>query len=439
MSLRRTKGIVTDNSSSDPKKEADVIMTAAALGLAGDYIATTKKPIQFDMDPLEANNPKEQTKTALFNTTVSKMDAAVAAYLTKKNLAPSQVHAGLSPGYSQGAAIMGVYVLAGQETPQPVHPGAIASPLVAPVLSAKGQALWDKIATVSPTTPQYTGRGAYTGFVDNKNTTGDTDPVGPRSTARMVAPAPGIEAPTVVPYSRWLPPDGHALWNPRKRKGTNTYVPWGLIGGDKATQDPTPTNATRATNLADQLELEMRDKYGMVFTCEPTMTDIATYTHGMIQAIYKAYTLGPSCVPYEIAVGDATKKMASCLPCTLFMHAAGYPPTSIHLGSGESWAPLYAPYNPNGPIEPNELGVVRDLNNAWYTRCLEWLKMGLEILDDAHITADRKVSRDAVLDYLKTHGTEPTLCGVLILDAVTVHDAELNRISRTLRWRHRAP
>ena len=226
---------------------------------------------------------------------------------------------------------------------------------------------------------------------------------------------------------------GHALWNPRKRKGTDTYVPWGLIGGDKATQDPTRTNATGATNLADQPELEMRDKYGMVFTEKPTMTDIATYTHGMIQAIYKAYALGPSCAPFEIAVGDETKKMASCLPCTLFMHAAGYPPTSIHLGSGESWAPLYAPYNEDGPAEPNEPGVVRDLNNAWYTRCLEWLKIGLEILDDAHITADHKASRDAVLDYLKTHDNEPTLGGVLILDAVTVHDAELNRISRTLR------
>jgi hypothetical protein len=84
-------------------------------------------------------------------------------------------------------------------------------------------------------------------------------------------------------------------------------------------------------------------------------------------------------------------------------------------------------------IEPNEPGIVRDLNNAWYTRCLEWLKMGLDILDDAHITADHKASRDAVLDYLKTHDNEPTLGGVLILDAVTVHDAELNRISRTLR------
>jgi len=72
-------------------------------------------------------------------------------------------------------------------------------------------------------------------------------------------------------------------------------------------------------------------------------------------------------------------------------------------------------------------------NNAWYARCLEWLKIGLEILDDAHVTADHKASRDAVLDYLKTHDGEPTLGGVLILDAVTVHDGELNRISRTLR------
>ena len=72
------------------------------------------------------------------------------------------------------------------------------------------------------------------------------------------------------------------------------------------------------------------------------------YTHGMIQAIYKAYSLGPSCAPYEIAVGDQTTKMASCVPCTLFMLAQGYPPTSTHLGRGESWAPLYETYNPDG-------------------------------------------------------------------------------------------
>jgi hypothetical protein len=315
--------------------------------------------------------------------------------------------------------IMGVYELAGQTTP-----------LAPPVLSAKGRVLWDRIRTVSPATPQYTGRGAYTGFVDNLNSAGNTDPVGPRSTVRMLASL--ADAADSPPHPRWLPPSGHALWGPRRRKDTNSYVAWGLIGGDRASQGPASGSPRQASNLADQIELEMRDLYGMVFVGEPGMTDIATYTHGMIQAIYKAYALGPSCTPYEIAVGDVTKKMASCLPCTLFMHAVGYPPTSIHLGSGESWAPLYAPYNPAGSSEPNEHGGVRDLNNAWYARCLDWLRIGLEILDDGRIAPGHGQSRDAVRDYVKTHAGDPTVGGTLILDAVTLHDAELNRISRAL-------
>jgi hypothetical protein len=153
----------------------------------------------------------------------------------------------------------------------------------------------------------------------------------------------------------------------------------------------------------------------------------------MIQAIYKAYLLGPSCEPYEIAVGNVTKKMASCLPCTLFMSATGYPPTSIHLGRGESWAPLYQPYSPNGPTGDHERAVIRDLNNAWYEKCREWLEMGLEVLDDGHITDDHKASRDAVRQYLSANSKDTTVAGVLILDAVTIHDGEMERIGRTLK------
>ena len=40
MAFRRTKGIVSDSDWSDPKKEADVIMTAAALGFAASYVKT---------------------------------------------------------------------------------------------------------------------------------------------------------------------------------------------------------------------------------------------------------------------------------------------------------------------------------------------------------------------------------------------------------------
>jgi hypothetical protein len=345
------------------------------------------------------------------------MDGAVAAYLTKKGIAPSNVKAGVSPGYSQGAIIMGVYTLAGKSAPQQVS---------APVLSDKGKALWEKIRTLS--VAQYTGRGAYTGFVDNKNTEGDTDPVGPRSTARFRAPAPGLLQPD--PHPRWLPPEDSPLWQSRKRVGTGTHVPWGIIGGERAGEARKDTGAG-ATNEADYTTISMSNG-GMVFNGDVTIDEIAAYTHGMIQAIYKAYGLGPSCEPYEIAVGDVTKKMASCLTCTLFMYSTGYPPTSIHLGRGESWAPLFQPYNPNGRAGDHEAAVIRDLNNSWYAKCIEWLKAGLEILDDSHITEDHKAGRDAVSSYLRTHAADKTVGGVLILDAVTIHAAEIDRISRTL-------
>jgi len=76
---------------------------------------------------------------------------------------------------------------------------------------------------------------------------------------------------------------------------------------------------------------------------------------------------------------------------------------------------------------------VRDLNNAWYAKCLEWLQVGLEILDDSRIAEDHKTSRDDVRKYLSVYKDDKTVGGVLILDAVTVHDGETDRINRTLK------
>jgi hypothetical protein len=163
MPFRRTKGIVTDSDLSDPKKEADVIMTAATLGFAASYVKNGT-PIRFDIDP------KDQAKDLTgLQAVVAKIDKAVVNYLKRNNLEPAgKVNAGLAPDYSKGAVIMGVYKLANQSAPLSVSD---------PVLSVKGEALYDKIKNQQLT--QYTGRGAYTGFVDNKNTEGNTDPVGP--------------------------------------------------------------------------------------------------------------------------------------------------------------------------------------------------------------------------------------------------------------------
>jgi len=435
MPFRNTKGIVTE--SGDPIFEADVIMTAATLGFAAAYIAETGNPIRFDMDPLDVQ--KDEKSFTVFTDAIGRMNEAIHSYLVKMGIASSEVQASLSPQYGKGAVIMGIYKLAGQTAPESV---------TAPVLSKAGQSLYDRIKNME--VPQYTGRGAYTGFVDNNNTEGDTNPVGPRSTARFPAPVPGRHAPD--PHPRWLPPidcvPPAQVWNIRERPD-GTYVPWGMIGGDFAGSPPDPTqpNAIHATNLADQMTNNMA-LFGMVFNGDINSADIAAYTHGMVQAIYKAYSLGPSCTPYEIAVGDVTKKMASCIPCTLFMYSLGYPPTAIHLGRGESWAPLYEPYNPNGVEEENESGVIRDLNNAWYANCLKWINIGLEILDDSHIMADHKPSQESVKQYLNIHAANAfngerinfdvpdyTVAGVLILDALTIHRPELDRIKSTLTMR----
>lgn len=450
MPFRNTNGIVSEDG--DPNMEADVIMTAATLGLAASYIARTQSPIQFDMDPLDAadqNGNFDPGKFSIFAGIVEKINNTVHAYLVKKGYVPSEVQPGLTPHYEKGAVIMGVYTLAGQNAPQSV---------TAPVLTEAGRRLYSRIKDQQVL--QYKGRGAYTGFVDNPNSEGDTNPVGPRSTARFLAPAPGQLVPD--PHPRWLPPNNGMqaadVWKSRQR-ADDTYVPWGMIGGDSASKPPDPRqpNNSHAANLADQITDNMLAQ-GMVFNGDVTLNDIAAYTHGMVQAIYKAYALGPGCTPYEIAVGDVTKKMASCIPCTLFMYSLGYYPTAIHLGRGESWAPLYAPYNPNDRTEENESGVIRDLNNAWYENCLRWLTLGLQILDDSHINANHKSSRDAVMGYLFTHAANAfkdnvsildaadpfndksvnldapdyTVGGVLILDALTIHKPEQDRINSTL-------
>ena len=270
MAFRGTQSILTDSAAADPGAEADVIMTAALLGFAASQVMDDV-PVRFDLDPSEATNA---AAWQAFQTVVGKIDTAVANHLRATGRAPAgKVHSGTAPDHTKGAVIMGVYQLAGQSAPVSVSD---------PVLSKKGQALYAQI--VAEALPQYTGRGAYTGFVDNWNTEGDTDPIGPRPTARFLTPQPSDQGTgdsvLAALGRRWLPPATCALWKPRLRLGTNdSFVPWGIIGGDRA-RDPANPNGTGATNLADQITGEMRQTYKMAFVGdEPTpMTSWATRT-----------------------------------------------------------------------------------------------------------------------------------------------------------------
>jgi hypothetical protein len=211
MSFRRTSGIVTDSDLSDPRKEADVIMTAAALGFAASYVANGT-PIRFDINPEDG----AEGFTGL-QAVVGKIEKAVVDYLKRNNL--------------------------------------------------KNQEL-----------TQYTGRGAYTGFVDNRNTEGNTDPVGPRPTARFLTADPDI-VPADDPTTGGL----HARWLPRTERFLDLQVAegdqrlvcspgndWRRYGWKRARLKDGQRHP--CDNLADQITGEMSARDKMVFNGDPIPT-----------------------------------------------------------------------------------------------------------------------------------------------------------------------
>jgi len=450
---RRTYGIVSNLPSSDPAKEADVIMTAVILGFSADYYDKYKTAVRFDIDPVDAAVDAEKSAHIY---AIGALNKALKTHLKLPPIAQA-VAAGEAPGTeidtSTGKPKVGGTILGGAaQGPNPSGRGQVAmganmaNPFPA---NSKAEALWNKLkeASLKPQDKsvafeelQYIGRGAYTGFIETPN---NGDPIGPMSTVRMVVPPPTTpiigSKPPVVPHARWLPAEVSDLWVARTKENKERLT-WGLILPQKKLP-----NGTKAidTEKADAFTNELNQKLGMKYV-PPTVnaTQIVTYTHGMIQAIYRAKNMGPTCRPFEIAVGTQTTKLASCLPCTLFMYATGYPPSSIHLGSGESWAPLSAPYDPTGKTPPpGEADAIRDLNNMWYEKCLAWLKEGVAILKATSSVKDGTTANKAdyrpqlaALDkYLTDNGADKTVGGALVLDAVTVHKKEQDRVYSVMK------
>lgn len=423
--FRRTKGIIDDNG--NPIVDADVIMTAVILGFTAwrlgdpaDFSSPLKPletgPVRFDAD----FNTILKADLDNFKDATGRIERAVATYLKIKSpTMVAKVSAGLAGEWSAGASIMGVYSAAGQTAPDNI--AQLQN------LSVNGAALWEAIKNNS--VKQYTGRGAYSGFVDDSN---GKVLAGPLSTARFWA-SNADKSP-----ERWVPSLDvtKSPWLKRtpNKKSFEDPVPfsWGLIGGDQALPPASPSAQEITDNMAQN---------GMVFNgMEDPNGEVAMYTHGMIQSIYLAYRYGPNCRAYEIAVGNVTTKMASCMPCAFFMSANGYFPNSIHLGRGESWAPLFSPYHEpaatNGDQQTTNIlpTVVDDLNNSWYERCLLWLQKGLDILTPSQLAnEDYTTARNMLVRYVHNNINDKTLGGRLVLDAVTMHDSEQNRLLRTLK------
>lgn len=70
----------------------------------------------------------------------------------------------------------------------------------------------------------------------------------------------------------------------------------------------------------------------------PKSPQIFASVHGMIKALATfSVNSNGSDVCFEWALGRDTDKVASCLPCSIFMRAAGVPATYTHLSYGDNW------------------------------------------------------------------------------------------------------
>ncbi len=391
------------------KVDADVIMTATVLGFTAGRLALGQ-PVEFTVDPTDGNAKLDTLKHAV---------KLINLALGEKYSFGGEAIAKFAPDWHKGALITG-------------SPGGAKTPFGlrhAERLDWVSKKLHKLASAEDDDAIGYQGPGAYTGFVD--------DPIGHNPSIQSTM---RYNVPSDSHGSRWCPP--RFDYDKDKGERTEHNRAWGLLLGEPEVEG------------------------GMVQ--QPYTIDkdgnVVGYTHGMIQAVYDATQRGPWCTPFEIAVGKQTTKMASCFTCSIFMYAAGFPPSAIHLGQGASWVPFYelspgsgsGSNGDNGTKDANALSgkyvpildtVIGALNNRWRIECRQHLELGLKIMQQDNMIAlanllDRegydagsmhRIRTVRLAEFLAERADDIYAGANLILDAVTVHDGEIARITRTLR------
>lgn len=280
----------------------------------------------------------------------------------------------------------------------------------------------------------YKGKGAYTGMSARQ----DGHPY-IYSTFRSY--------PSATFGDRWVPKDP-ALMKIAIEQGNSPspdvrYIStWGIIGDNAL-----------ATKVRNEHQMFYRDE---VQGSPQYETHVVGYTHGMIQAIYDVAQArinnnpDPG-TPFEIGLLGKTKndpsttKMASCFYCGLFMEANEQPASSIHLGLGESWAPAYfnddvkranSRINRDGNRDFSSLDFTKAIetcNEKWARYCADTLQVGYGLLAKKKelVAPDHLQSLGALGDFLNS--SKKNDAANLILDSATVHQKIAVRIVRTLK------
>lgn len=391
------KGGPLNRATGDALSETDVIFTATSLGFAFTR-ALLRQPFTFDV----ANDaPVEDLRRteALAKALVLILETAPA--IGAGGAAPF-IGAGRSPAHNQHDG----YVVTGCPGGEHLVPADRNVRLSDE--AAKVMAEWERLSAEpggSQYQGQYHGRGAYTGIVDDPHT----------------------HHTLVVPSVRYLIND-RSRWNP------SPDGIWGLIGtnnnGGQATSGGKPSD-----NLSSDPSVGMGPL--------PAAKGIVQYTHGMLSAMREAIRFGPWITPHEIAVGAHTTKRASCFACTLYMWSAGFPASSSHIGSCESWGVLpdgllgnYPGYDFSEGAEGDlDRAIARHLNIRWHAQMYHFLRVGSALL-----SSNPKLIHSGYQEAVKllarfTENWDPTKAlvgGNLFLDAITYHRKDFDRLATTL-------
>lgn len=238
-------------------------------------------------------------------------------------------------------------------------------------------------------------RGAYYGIVD--------DPVGEESHNFMASSVRRLISYSDMEGTRW--------------RSNNAFH--GLIGGAAMRNSPAQLGSFEPGNMIALWNGQDR---------------VVGYCHGMSWAIMMSKVFGPWSTPFELAVGTRTKKLASCFGCTTFMYASGFVPSAIHLGRSESWVPL----PPDGAQQRFEAwgdvsSVAKALNDLWARDVAHYIREGVRVLRRVGVPAAGNQALRSLESFAVRHafnGYKET--ANLLLDALTVHCSEIDRVERVL-------
>lgn len=169
---------------------------------------------------------------------------------------------------------------------------------------------------------------------------------------------------------------------------------------------------------------------------KPTGAQLFASVHGMTQSIiHYGVANSKENVNIELALGKDTCKVASCIPCSMFMWANKTPASATHFGRGDNW---------NFP--PRELEIIREYASSGESETLHGFPLvanWLACVQDAYKAGKACFTGKAAswttkdLDFALQFDTkdsgEMLIIPPLFLEALTFESSFVNRMLNTLK------